>query len=83
MYEVRISSRATKVLEKLPDGLYEQITETIQELSINPRPPGCKKLKGRQGYRIRVGDYRVVYEIEDDKLLVLVIEIGHRREIYR
>lgn len=83
MYQVQISNRATKALEKLPDGLYERVTEAVQELADNPRPPGCKKLKGRQGYRIRVGDYRVVYEIEDDKLLVLIIDIGHRREIYR
>lgn len=83
MYQVQISNRATKVLEKLPDGTYERVTEAIQNLAENPRPAGCKKLKGRQGYRIRVGDYRVAYEIEDDKLLLLVIDIGHRREIYR
>lgn len=83
MYQVQISNRAAKALEKLPDDSYERITEAIQELAQNPRPPGCKKLKGRQGYRIRVGDYGVVYEIEDDRLLVLVIDIGHRREIYR
>ena len=83
MYQVQISNRAIKALEKLPDGIYERITEALQELAQNPRPPGCKKMKGRQGYRIRVSDYRVVYEIEDDKLLVLIIDIGHRREIYR
>ncbi|MBD2751495.1 type II toxin-antitoxin system RelE family toxin [Spirosoma validum] len=83
MYQVQISNRAAKALEKLPDGLYERIREAIQDLAENPRPTGCKKLKGRLGYRIRVGDYRIVYEIEDDKLLVLIIDIGHRREIYR
>lgn len=83
MYQVQISNRAAKALEKLPDGSFERITKAIQELAENPRPPGCKKMKGRQGYRIRVGDYRVVYEIEDDKLLVLIIDVGHQREIYR
>ncbi|MGA0557011.1 type II toxin-antitoxin system RelE family toxin [Larkinella sp. VNQ87] len=56
--------------------------EAIKALADNPRPFGCKKLKGRKGYRIRVGDYRVVYEINDGILVVLIIDVGHRREIY-
>jgi mRNA interferase RelE/StbE len=82
MYDVQLSNRAEKSLEKLPDPAFERVTEAIENLATNPRPPGCKKLKGRLGYRIRVGDYRVVYDIADDILVVLVIDIGHRREIY-
>ena len=52
------------------------------ELEQDPRPLGCKKLKGRDAYRIRIGDYRVIYEIQDGKLIVTVITIGHRREVY-
>ncbi len=82
MYDVQLSSRAEKSLEKLPDQAFDRVTEAIENLATNPRPPGCKKLKGRLGYRIRVGDYRVVYDIADDILVVLVIDVGHRREIY-
>ncbi len=70
------------MLEKLPDAVYQRVVEAIQNLAENPRPAGCKKLKGRLGYRIRTGDYRVVYEIDDDRLVVLIIDTGHRREIY-
>lgn len=82
MYQVQVSNRASKVLEKLPDAVYQRVVEAIQNLAENPRPAGCKKLKGRLGYRIRTGDYRVVYEIDDDRLVVLIIDTGHRREIY-
>ncbi|MGV3559677.1 type II toxin-antitoxin system RelE family toxin [Larkinella arboricola] len=82
MYQLQISNRATKALEKLPDEVYIRLREAIKALADNPRPSGCKKLKGRKGYRIRVGDYRVVYEINDGVLVVLIIDVGHRREIY-
>jgi len=52
-------------------------------LEENPRPPGSKKLKGRAGYRLRIGDYRVIYEIEDNILRVIVIDVGHRKDIYQ
>jgi mRNA interferase RelE/StbE len=52
------------------------------ELELDPRPLGCKKLKGRDAYRIRIGDYRVIYEINDGRLIVTVVTIGHRREVY-
>lgn len=82
MYQVQLSSRAEKALEKLPESVYERLVPALQTLASNPRPSGCKKLKGRPGYRIRVGDYRIIYEVEDNVLWVYVIEIGHRREIY-
>jgi mRNA interferase RelE/StbE len=55
----------------------------IRNLSANPRPAGCKKLKGLDAWRIRVGDYRVIYEIHDDVLVVLVIRVAHRGEVYK
>ena len=59
-----------------------RIADAMTRLADQPRPPGCKKLTGIDAWRIRVGDFRVVYEIHDDRLLVLVVRIGHRREVY-
>lgn len=61
----------------------QRIVRRIQSLSENPRPPGCQKLSGYDRYRIRQGDYRIVYEIRDLEVLVVVIKIGHRRDVYR
>jgi mRNA interferase RelE/StbE len=58
------------------------IEDKILELENDPRPPGCKKLKGRDAYRIRIGDYRAIYEIQDQKLILTVITIGHRKNVY-
>jgi len=77
-YTVTLTKRSQKQLDKLTD----QAAEPIGQLAGNPRPPGHKKLKGRDGYRIRVGDYRVIYEIFDDVMLVDVINLGHRKDIY-
>lgn len=85
-YRVEFNKRYLKDLEKIPSKMQKQITEKIKELALNPRPDGCKKLQGSDDlplYRIRCGDYRVVYTINDNILLVLIIEVGHRREIYR
>jgi mRNA interferase RelE/StbE len=82
-YRVEIEKRAQKSLRDLPASSLRRIHESIDDLSRDPRPPGSQKLSGRPGWRIRVGDYRVIYEIRDDVLLVLVIDIGHRREVYR
>ena len=81
-YTVSLSKRAQKQLDKLSDAVAEPIFLAIEKLGDNPRPHGCKKLKGRNAYRIRIGDYRVIYEIFDAQLLVDVIDLGHRREIY-
>ncbi len=61
----------------------EKIKKAILALRDNPRPPNCRKLTGREGWRIRIGDYRVIYEIDDTKLTVTMMQAGHRREIYR
>lgn len=82
MYRVRIERRAQKALAKISEPQYTSIKKAILRLAKEPRPDGCKKLKGREGYRIRVGDYRIIYEILDKLLLIDVIDLGHRREIY-
>jgi mRNA interferase RelE/StbE len=81
-YTVLILPSAQKQLNKLPNAIATRIEDKMMELEQDPRPPGCKKLKGRDAYRIRIGDYRVIYEIHDGKLIVTVITIGHRREVY-
>lgn len=82
MYKVQVERKAQKKLAKIPAPYYTNIKTAILNLGNNPRPQGCKKLKGRDGYRIRVADYRVIYEIHDNVLLVQVIDLGHRKDIY-
>ncbi len=82
-YKIEILRSAQKQLSKIQHQQQNQIIENIRKLSENPRPSGCKKLSARPAWRIRIGDYRVIYEIKDDCLLVLVITIGHRKEVYR
>lgn len=82
MYELIIEKRVLKELTKISDPDYFKIREAIFALADNPRPNGYIKLKGRNAYRIRQGNYRIIYEIFDKKLLVHVIELGHRKEIY-
>ncbi len=82
-YRVFILRRAQKELAKLPLNSYKRAKEVIRNLSENPRPRGCKKLTGREGWRIRFGDYRVVYEIDDETQTVTIFHIGHRRDIYK
>jgi len=72
-----------KQLDALPTPAIENISERLLQLRDNPRPGGCKKLQGRDGWRIRVGDYRVIYHVQDDALVVLVLTVGHRRDVYR
>ncbi len=82
MYNIDFSKKAQRKLDKLSDTIANPILSAIKSLSNNPRPQGYKKLKGRNGYRIRVGNYRIIYEIFDDILLIDVIDLGHRKEIY-
>ena len=82
-YYVAIASSAEKELKKLPGQLIARLVPRLENLASNPRPSGCKKLRGGDGeWRIRVGDYRVVYTIDDAKLLVEVTRIRHRSEVY-
>jgi mRNA interferase RelE/StbE len=83
MYRVVVSRSANKELQELPTQVVNRIVPQIMKLGENPRPPGCKKLKGeKESWRIRVGDYRVVYSIEDEVRVVDVRKIGHRKDIY-
>jgi mRNA interferase RelE/StbE len=82
-YQVIILKSVRKELDRLPDDVASRILVRLAGLETNPRPADVKKLKGRDAWRIRVGDYRVIYEIHDRILQVIVITVGHRREIYR
>lgn len=82
VYKVTLRKRAMRVLEKINEPNYSKIKSAIHSLADNPRPQGYKKLKGRDGYRIRVADYRIIYEIFDDELLIDVINMGHRKDVY-
>ena len=82
-YKIFIKPSAKKELESLPQNDLNKIVEKIKNLSINPRPHGAEKLSGDDKYRVRQANYRILYTIKDDKLIVIVIKIGHRRDIYR
>ena len=82
-YRITIKKSAAKELEALPKKDLQRIIKRIQTLAQNPRPDGSQKLSGQEQYRVRQGDYRIVYSIEDKELLVDIFKIGHRREIYR
>lgn len=81
-YTVDILRSAQKHLAQISRQDQARIIAAIRDLADAPRPPGCKKLSGRPAWRIRIGVYRVIYEIDDDRLLVLVVAVGHRREVY-
>jgi mRNA interferase RelE/StbE len=82
-YELMIRPSVKKDVKKIPDADLRKILERIEALREDPRPPGSVKLSGMEYYRIRQGDYRIVYEIQDAVLVVIVIKVGHRRDIYR
>ena len=82
-YNILILRRAQKQLSELNTNTYKNVKKAIQSLIDEPRPLGSKRLTGRKGWRIRAGDYRVIYEIDDDKKEIIVLDIGHRKDIYR
>jgi mRNA interferase RelE/StbE len=83
-YTVEFLSTAAKEFKKLPLEVKQRIRIQVEALCLDPRPPGAKTLQGGNGQlRIRVGDYRVIYRIQEEKLLVLVLKVGHRSKIYR
>ncbi len=83
-YRVLLERAAEKDLSKLPSEIHGRVIAAIQGLATHPRPPGCRKLVGcKNDWRIRVGDYRVVYEIADEIRVVRVNRVRHRREVYR
>lgn len=83
-YEITYAHSALKSLRKLDRGVARRILTAVDALAQDPRPPGCLQLKGGSGeMRIRVGDYRIVYDVNDHEIVVLVLAVGHLREIYR
>lgn len=80
-YKICIKPSAAKELKKIPKKVLQKVVEKIKGLAFDPRPPGCEKLSSEERFRIRQGDYRIVYTIEDEKLIVIVVKIGHRRDI--
>ena len=82
-YSLSILRRAQKELAQTSPETYKRIVDAIRDLQENPRPPGCLKLSGREGWRFRVGDFRVIYEIDDQAHAVTILHVGHRRDVYR
>lgn len=83
-YRIELAPAAARQLRQLPKAAQRRVATKIDLLKENPRPPGVETLSGNTGfYRIRVGDYRVIYTARDDVLLVLVLRVGHRRDVYR
>jgi len=81
-YEVFILRRAQKALAQVPVRDYKRLKDSIAALAANPRPHGCLKLSARPGWRIRMGDYRVIYEVDDRNRTVTVLDIGYRKDVY-
>ena len=82
-YKINIKRSAEKELESLPDKIHDKVVSRLLLLKNNPRPQGVKKLRGETGYRIRVGDYRVLYDIDDENNVLEIYSVAHRREVYR
>jgi mRNA interferase RelE/StbE len=82
-YNVRIKRSAVREFEAVPLEDRRRLAARIEALHADPRPPGCEKLSGEEKYRLRQGDYRILYEVFDRQLLIIVVRIGHRRDVYR
>ncbi|MGF1540232.1 MAG: type II toxin-antitoxin system RelE/ParE family toxin [Pleurocapsa sp.] len=82
-YAIFVFRGAQKTLAKLPKQDYQRVRAAIEDLAQTSRPRGCKKLTGRPAWRIRVGVYRIIYEINDRQQTITIVDIGHRRDIYR
>ena len=83
MYKIELRRRAQRALGRLPKTDFQAVVEAMKELAQTPRPRGVEKVKSAGLWRIRQGDYRIIYGIDDKQLLITVVRIGHRREIYR
>ncbi|MGH8960708.1 MAG: type II toxin-antitoxin system RelE family toxin [Jatrophihabitantaceae bacterium] len=81
-YRIELRPAAVRALRKLDPQVRSRLQGAIALLAQDPRPPGARALQGRPGLRVRVGDYRIIYTVEDDVLLVVVVRLGHRRDIY-
>jgi len=83
IYEIEFRPAALRELREIDRSTQPRIRGAIALLAQDPRPPASRQLRGRDGYRLRVGDYRIIYTIDDGVLLIVVVTIGHRREVYR
>lgn len=82
-YRVEVRPAAVRALRRIDPTMRPRIEGAIALLAQDPRPPASRPLKGRAGYRVRVGDYRIIYTVQDDVLLIVVVALGHRRDVYR
>lgn len=82
-YELVFRKSVAKDLRAFPNQDVARILQRVRALADVPRPAGCEKLSGQERYRVRQGVYRIIYEIKDDKLMVLIVKVGHRRDVYR
>jgi mRNA interferase RelE/StbE len=82
-YELLFKKSVAKDLRPFPQTDVRRIMDRIRALANDPRPPGCEKLSGLERYRVRQGAYRIIYEVQDQRLIVLVVKVGDRREVYR
>lgn len=82
-YRLLFKQSVAKDLRPLPKADVARILKRIEALAENPRPPGCEKLSGQEKYRVRQGVYRIVYQVDDEQRVVLVVKVGHRRDVYR
>ena len=83
-YRIEFSHRAAKAYHALPEDVRRRIEPKIDALAEHPRPYGARKIEGEEtAYRVRVGDYRILYEVHDRPLLILIMNVGHRRDVYR
>lgn len=82
-YELVFRKSVAKDLRAFPNQDVKRIMQRIRTLANDPRPAGCEKLSGQERYRVRQGAYRIIYEIEDARLIVLIVKVGHRRDVYR
>jgi mRNA interferase RelE/StbE len=82
MYEIQYKRKAIKALAKINEPYYSAIIQAIEDLSVNPRPNGYKKLSGRSGFRIRVGTFRIIYDVFDTNLIIEIVNLGSRGSIY-
>jgi mRNA interferase RelE/StbE len=82
-FQIIFSSPAERAIERLPRDMQRRVLAKVKSLAQNPWPAGFLKLTGAEAYRVRVGDYRIIYSVDGGRLIVLVLDVGHRKEIYR
>lgn len=83
MYKIVVRGKAKKQMLQISPPHFQRIQKQIDRLCENPRPEGARKLKGETGYRVRIGNYRILYEIDDDTQIVTIYRVKHRRDVYR